>query len=709
MHARSYVSTIIIGMLSCAFLMMSSTPMAAIPAKRMKVELPQPDGTTFQAFFQGDEFLHGLFTAEGWPVVEGEDHYYRYGLIDEGRIKPTRWVVNGKLTKEVECFLRTQRDELVEGLAALRKKALACYLDYRPTMAANAVNLKSEARPTLAGERKALVILVQFSNLLMLNGTPAVIQRMFNQKGYNDNGHIGSVSDYFRDQSYGRLQLDFDVAGPVTLSQSFGYYGSNDPARGGDKFPALMVAEACRMVDGDVDFSDYDWDGDGKVEQVFIVYAGHGESEGAPKHTIWPHKSSLSVREKAGDGDGVLVLDEVKVDVYACACELAEAEGEHLNGIGTACHELNHCLGLPDLYDTAYSGVFGMGMWDVMDAGSRNGPNYRGEVPCGYSAFERYLLGWLQLEEVDSTRRITDLHDLNDGGKAYVVRNTMQADECFVLENHQPRGWFAYAGKQQGVHGLMVTHVDYDEEAWRANLVNTGKHQRRMGIVPADNDFGTYVESAGRFMPAAEELAGDLFPGAGKVEALTAESHKEVGGRWYHPTNDGSDELNVRILNMKEYADGVMAFDIVTDDDVPTPKGLYATNITHDGFTANWSEDDEADSYMLELMAYQSFWPFLEEKRDTISDLHSGGYVFCDLQGFYYAFRVKAFFNGIASEWSDTLSVSLDMTNLKSSMVDPEVMQTFWPNGIKGGKMGQGGLIIFKNNQSGTVKKMMSP
>lgn len=40
-----------------------------------------------------------------------------------------------------------------------------------------------------------------------------------------------------------------------------------------------MVAEACLWAhEQGFDFSKYDWDGDGEVDQVFVLYAGHGEA-----------------------------------------------------------------------------------------------------------------------------------------------------------------------------------------------------------------------------------------------------------------------------------------------------------------------------------------------------------------------------------------------------------------------------------------------
>jgi M6 family metalloprotease-like protein len=124
-----------------------------------------------------------------------------------------------------------------------------------------------------------------------------------------------------------------------------------------------------------VNYADYDWDGDKEVDQVFIVYAGYGEAQGAPAETIWPHESVLG-----GTWDA-LTLDNVTLNTYACGQELAgkdSSDGTHLAGIGTICHEFSHCLGLPDFYDTdANTGAndtnYGTGTFDLMCGGSYNG------------------------------------------------------------------------------------------------------------------------------------------------------------------------------------------------------------------------------------------------------------------------------------------------------------------------------------------------
>ena len=138
------------------------------------------------------------------------------------------------------------------------------------------------------------------------------------------------MCDYFKAQSAGQFELDFDVIGPVTMSNTYSYYGGNDRS-GNDKYPGKMGREACTAIKDSVNFSDYDWDGDGNVDQVFVLYAGQGEADSGIENTIWPHEWQLS----SSDYGGSLTLDNVTIDTYACSNELTS--NSTIEGIGTIC------------------------------------------------------------------------------------------------------------------------------------------------------------------------------------------------------------------------------------------------------------------------------------------------------------------------------------------------------------------------------------
>lgn len=319
----------------------------AVPAKRgVWCSLSLVDGTEVKAQLVGDEFLHYYVSEDGTKYVQDEST----GLYR-------------KMTDEVTAQRRaTVRRAQAQG----RQKRML---------------RKAQASNVFQGTKKGLIILVQFTDSKFKSGHDlALYKRIANEVNYSDNNFRGSIKDYFKAQSHGQFELDFDVAGICQLQHPYAYYGKNN-SQEEDVKAGQMVAETCLWAhEQGFDFSKYDWNGDGEVDQVFVLYAGHGEASYKDANTIWPHMHYLS----ASDYGKSLSLDGVTVDTYACSSEL-NGDG-NLDGIGTFCHEFSHCMGFPDLYDTSYAGWFGMGDFDLMCSGSYNGDS---KCPAGYSAYEK--------------------------------------------------------------------------------------------------------------------------------------------------------------------------------------------------------------------------------------------------------------------------------------------------------------------------------
>jgi len=314
------------------------------------------------------------------------------------------------------------------------------------------------AYPAMTAKR-GLIILVDFPDQQFSSDNPlGTWARIVNEVGYHEGMAYGSVHDYYLEQSSGLFDLRFDVVGPVTMAQPVSYYGTNDEY-GDDLHADEMVKLACLAVASDVCFADYDWDGDGEVEQVYVIYAGQGENNNTVKRSlIWAHEYRLS----GWEGGEPLVIDSIAIDTYACSGELNSNYG--LAGIGTICHEFAHCLGLPDLYNVS-TGVSTFQGWDLMDSGNYNG---EGWYPCNLSAYERYFCGWLTLETLDVPCDVTGMAPLAKGGTAYRI-NGRTENNFWVLENRQQTGWDAHLPG----HGLRVTAIDYDPDAWKNNTVNS--------------------------------------------------------------------------------------------------------------------------------------------------------------------------------------------------------------------------------------------
>lgn len=84
---------------------------------------------------------------------------------------------------------------------------------------------------------------------------------------------------------------DFDIYGPVTLSKNMSYYGGND-IYGNDKNPEKMIIEACQLLDDEVDFAQYDNDGDGYIDNIYVFYAARAKPAAAPRTPYGPTRGT---------------------------------------------------------------------------------------------------------------------------------------------------------------------------------------------------------------------------------------------------------------------------------------------------------------------------------------------------------------------------------------------------------------------------------
>lgn len=351
--------------------------------------------------------------------------------------------------------------------------------------------LKAASRNTdkYRGQRRQLTILVDFADRQMLeHSTTAFWDDMLNTEGFTafdeyqanpaqTNGHagmaLGSVHDYFYAQSYGLFDLHFDLY-RVALDKSYKYYGENEGQD--DKRYGQVVADAVNAIAGEVaDWSVYDWDGDGTVEQVLVIYAGKGENDlGGEKDpdAIWPHQWTLTEA-----GIGTVTVGGYTVNSYCCTNEI---DGSREYGtFGTLCHEFSHCFDLPDLYNTSSGGQW-LGKWSVMDYGLYAHEGFR---PVGYSAYERAWMGWLEPEVLAEPATVAGLQPLNEQAKAYKVLNDNYPDEYYLIELRQQTEW----DEDLPGSGVVITHIDFDDTAWTVNNNVNSSSRKRYDIFKANN------------------------------------------------------------------------------------------------------------------------------------------------------------------------------------------------------------------------------
>lgn len=543
--------------LTCAAIM-------AVPAKRGQWKtITLADGSQVRAELRGDEHMRAWFTADGrcYQLIDNE-----YKETDVKTLK-----AKAKARKASGSMRRVQKREFgVPG--------------------------------RFTGDKRCLVILVNFADQTFKASNDSVFfDRMTNETGFSDGKFVGSMKDYFHAQSGGQFNLSFDVMGPVTVSKNYSYYGKNNTA-GDDLYPDVMVKEAVLLVNEKypkINFADYDWDHDGKVDQVYVIYAGKGEHDNTSQtNLIWPHSWDLS--DTANGACGMVEVDGVNVDTYACGPEL-NADGT-ASGIGTMCHEFTHCLGLPDFYDVnGDDDNFGMATWSLMDYGSYNGDGY---VPCNYTSYEKWFCGWLEPIELTEATEVTGMKSMTDYGDAYIIYNPANRNEFFLLENHTQTGWDAEAyGK-----GMLVIHVDYDKEVWKNNEVNTVKGHQRCTIVPADNDLVFSYSS----------LIHDLYP---YRQNDSISNTSEPAFILYNNNEDGTKFLNRKVTDVKIASDGTVSFKFDTDNyQGALPSGDYLFYESFDQCSGTGGNDNQWNG----SIASSAFYPD-NEGWSTVMDAQYGG------------------------------------------------------------------------------------
>ena len=475
--------------------------LSAVPAKRERCTLTLLDGKTIEATWMGDEVMHFYRTDDGKLLQCNEKGFAQF--VD-AELLQQRW----KARMHKRQAYRAKRN------ASSRRKA----------------------KSAMTGSKRGLVILVEFPDVAF-HYTNSTFQSFFNEIGYWDDVNIGSVRDYFLDQSYGQFDFSFDIIGPVMMPDSLYKYGKNN-MNGDDQHPAIMVKEAIEKIDDEVDFSEYDWDKDGEVEQIFIIHSGYDEAQSMRNNDIWSHAWTLTEALEEGEGEGPIEVDGVIIDSYATSSELRGRTNTNIAGIGTACHEFSHCFGLPDFYDTDGRN-FGMNTWDLMDYGEYNGD---GGTPTGFTSYERMFCEWLEPYELTEPIRVVNMPSLISRPIAYILRNSGKSDEYYLFENRQKESWDKYLGG----HGMLVLHVDYDSLAWAENSVNVFRNHQRMTIIPADNLLFSHT------------LGGDPWPGtSGKTELSDTST---PAATLYNPNAEGNLLMNHSITEISESSDGLISF-----------------------------------------------------------------------------------------------------------------------------------------------------
>lgn len=486
--------------------------------------------------------------------------------------------------------------------------------------------------------------------------------------GYDDEsvqqatGSKGSVFSYFNDMSKGKFLPEFDIIGPVTLSEGYATYGANS-GKSIDINIETFYKEAVTAAvgEGGVRWEDYDNDGDGKVDVIFFIYAGWGEHAAmSDPDAIWAKEKTSTLRVTYDDGKEVTFamfgmtsearyasLEQLQQDLQGEFPNGYNPDNMKMDGIGVFLHEMGHALGLPDFYDTDYK-AFGMDLWSIMDYGEYC---MHGYFPVAYTAYERSFMGWENLVTLTEPQVLT-LRCFAEDGEGYKIVNPANENEFYVIENRQGKGWDEYLGSCIG-HGMQVTHVDYDKECWGASTVNKNPAHQRMTLIAA-NDRYLGTNSAQNATEWLDCLAGQLYPGTSFNYNLTDESTPAASV--FTPCN-GSYFMSQPLRNITENEDGTVTVCFRTNGQLDVPLFNEPDEVNEHGFTLSWEPVENAVSYVVETEAEGA--PLRTDAVSgqslTVSDLHASTAVRCRIKA-----RAHTPEDYVDSEWSEYLYLHTD-------------------------------------------------
>lgn len=540
---------------------------AAGPVHNRVYTLLQPDGTSFEARFRGDEYFRIKTDLHGRAIMQDEDGWWCYASYEPDGRKVCSGFRVGKDAPHMA--VSRSMDIPYERLSRLAGRRRASVTEEVPLIR----RIRERAgMQTRAGDeggavvKHGIVILAQFANLSFKHGK-ADFERLLTGQGYKENGAAGCAKEYFDAQFGGAVNFEFVVSDIVTLSQDLAYYGGNTSDSNGlesDRAPEEMVIEACRLADAEVDFSLYDDDGDGQVDNVFVFFAGGDEAEGAGDDCIWSH--AWYIRDGAGKN---LMLDGKVINRYACTSEMTrylDAAGkirQRLAGIGSFCHEYSHTFGLPDMYDTDYDGSGGQSdaLWvstSLMDGGNQN---RGGTLPPYFNSIERELLGIAEPEQIVETG-VYSLEPVSKGGKSYRI-NTEDEDEYFLLECRAEEGW----DESVGGRGLLVYHIDRtsrsagysDSYGKELRAVDRWYKYNEVNCRP-DRQCADLLEA----VPGASNVRNVFYPSSG-VNSIDGQSFVSWGG----------EETGFSLTGIRMDGDAVV-FNVIGGNDgvPPEPVGM---------------------------------------------------------------------------------------------------------------------------------------
>lgn len=426
-------------------------------------QMKQPDGTPVNLYLHGDEFYSWFEDTDGYTVMQDtKTKAWSYAQRNDfgelepsqnlvGKVKPYDLNIRKSLKDENKLFKAAQKRVDVQRVQSVSKSKDKISLSSEQY-------IQDDDFIKATGKKTNFVLLVEFKDLKFKDNPPfksasneqirATFDLLFNKEGYTTDGAVGSVKDYFKKASYGKLVYNSVISPIITLDYSYLDFAWNQP--GGEdaaveKFQQVIGETLQKLHDGGYNFKNI-WPNGTTPDGFSIVHAGGG-AESGNRSFIWSHKSYIPALE----------LDGITFTNYH-----TEPAGRGFNGdeglirIGVICHESVHFFGVPDLYDITYA-TSGLGDFCLMAGGEWNGED--GKRPAYPCVWVKSKIGWVENFQtaVDGINVIGESATDEHAFYKFAPSN-FNSKEYFLMENRQSVDFDK--GLPGGKRGILIYHVD---------------------------------------------------------------------------------------------------------------------------------------------------------------------------------------------------------------------------------------------------------
>ncbi|MCM3441268.1 immune inhibitor A domain-containing protein [Metabacillus halosaccharovorans] len=581
------------------------------------------------------------------------------------------------MDKKTKDFLTKQKDKLAKQLS----KGHENYKKGKPN---GSVKVKSAKQAPYNGDvrtDKVLVLLTEFEDFKHNN----VVQEEgymyaedFNREHYEKlmfgdkefklfNGDkVKTFKQYYEEQSGGSYTVDGTVSDWLTVPGKAADYGDDNPEGGHDNLdpqgPRDLVKEALdAAVENGIDLSEYDefdlydLDGDGNqnepdglVDHLMIIHAGTGQEAGGGQlgdDAVWSHRWTL---------DGVYSIpgSQANVDYWGGQMGAFDYTIQPEDGaVGVFAHEFGHDLGLPDEYDTQYTGQGEpVASWSIMSGGSWNG-KIAGTAPTSFSPqnkefFQTTMGGnWANILEVDY-EQITKL-----GIASYIDQSVTKSKNPGIVKVNLPqknvKGFlpdeaggenYYYSTKGDDLHTNLQTpvfdltnatsaefkalqwfEVEYDYDYVYVNAVTSDGQTVQLDVIGDENTEGGMETTNGKWI----EKTYDLSQFAGKKVKLVFEYVTDGG---LAPQGFALDNISVTADGTEIFSDDAESEALVTLDGFIISNGFSKANNHYYLEWRNYAGSDKALAYSREAVYNTGLlvWYADESYTDNWVGVHPG-------------------------------------------------------------------------------------